>query len=326
MKRFSIIVLASLAAFVASAGWVATPLDITVETAVAPVLIVTTGTVTELAAPAAGDSYYLTALTVSQIEPLPLGTHTVATTGTVTTVESPSASESYALTLIRCDTLLSETPANPTNTCTVDFGGGVSYVFSNATPSVATDVTVTNETVITVTLGATVTNLPALTFYRVWLPDTNTVAVTLITESGATTNAYSLSNGASTAGAGVWVTEDDSITVTLSDTVTNLPAITMSRIDSPVTKTYLLTGNAHWNLYGARPGSALVPGGTGTSVSVSINYAGGETVAYASFTNGAAGVTSDAPTRLIPRDAVTVTAKGVTNSPTVRVLREAWQD
>ena len=322
MKRFSIIVLASLAAFVASAGWVATPLDVTVDTPVLPVLLATTGTVTVIAAPDSGTSYFLSSVATGALLPLPALTHTVATTGAVTAVASPPAGESYALNLIATDAML---PANPTNSVTVDIDG-VLYGMTNTTRSIAAAVTVTNGSTIQVTLSATVTNLPTLTFYRVWNPDTNIVTVTIIQDSGATTNSYALTNGTPVASAGLFVVPGDSITATRSGSVTNLPTLTMHRIESPAVATRLITGNGHWNLYGARLASAVSPGGPDTSVAVSLQYAGGATASYASFTNGAAGITSDVPLRLLPLDTVVVTVSGATNSPTVRVLREAWQD
>jgi hypothetical protein len=321
MKRLTCLTLALLVAFAASAGWVSSPLDVTVPTPTVATAVALTGAVTVVAAPAAGSSYYLDTVSLGTLLPLPALTHTVATTSTVTSVAAPPSGQSYVLNLLATSTRL---PANPTNCVTVAVDGST-YLMGNTTNSVVATNTVTSASTITVTLSATVTNRPTLTFYRVWSPDTNTYALQLV--RNATTNSYAFTNGSLTRTVGLWVTNGTSITATRSDTVTNLPAVTFALIASPTTVTRPLAAGDQWNLYGARLASTIAPDGAGeNTLAASVVYSGGRAVSYATFTNGAAGTTSDAPTRLLPGDTISIVATGATNSPVVRFPREIWRD
>lgn len=305
----------------ASAGWEADPLYITISTPLTPVYISTTGGVTVIEAPETGASYYLGSVACGDLLPTAPLVHSVATTGTVTVVSSPPVGESYLVNLLSCPGIL---PAVATNTATVALGTNT-FVFTNGITTARAAVLVTNGMPISVTLSAGVTNRPAVTFYRSYYPDTNTLTLSFIQGSG--TSSYVLSNSAPSAAAGIWVSPGATITATRSGSVTNLPVLTFTRIVSPATTSVTLTGNDQRRLYGARLASGVVPDRAGTNtVTITIAYHGGPTVAFCSFTNGAAIYETSTPPWVLPWDTITATVIGATNSPVVRIPCERWKD
>lgn len=324
MKKTLFLMLAALISFAFAApsfaGWVADPVEITVPTPFVSETVATTGAVTTIDAPASGHSYFLRDIACSQIKPVADFTHTVATTGRVTVVAAPPSGQYYLLNLVACPGML---PALPTNTVTVTAGTN-SYVFTNGTTTARASALVTNGASITVTLSGGVTNLPPLTFYRTWYPDTNTLSLVFVQD--ATTNTFVFSNSVSTAAVSLWITNGTSMTATLSASVTNLPALTFTRVHSPATNTFTLTGGDQWRIYGARMATGIRPALDANALSVSAVYANGYSESYCSMTNGSAPYSPAAALLLLPLDSFRVIVTGATNSPSVRFPAERWND
>jgi hypothetical protein len=327
MKRFltTVFLFALLGALFArpsfAAGWVPQPVTLTLPITNSALAVATTGTVTAVAAPAYGTSYFLNSVAVGPILPVPTGSHTAATTGTVTTIAAPPATQSYLLSAITVGAIL---PASVTNKLTLAIDS-LSYAFSNATLSAISTQTVTSASVITATLTAGVTNRPTLTFTRTWSPDTQTVAVVIISGDGATTNTYTLSIAAASTNVptGYWVESNATITVTRSASVTNLPALTFYRLPSPATYTRTLLPHEHWRLWGARPASTILPAGTTLGVAYTYGLGGTATTAN-SFVSGAVPTVLTSYVWLSPGDTITLTSAQVTNSPSVKIMAERY--
>jgi hypothetical protein len=144
---------------------------------------------------------------------------------------------------------------------------------------------------------------------------TNTLTVTVIT--GAETNSYAFTNGAAAAASSGWLTESSEISAALSDGVTNLPAVTLTYIASPVTVTRILAPHERWKLYGLRRSGDILSTSETNTVTVTALPAYGEASTLGSFTNGAVAVTLSSALSLWPGDTLSLTATQVTNSPTV---------
>ena len=301
-----------------------------------------TGAVTIIAGPPTNQSYTITGITASAILPAGLSktlalaidgvtntfgqstltaavTQTVAHTSSIRLLLAAGVTNTPTLTLAR-------TWSPDTNTVTLVIDN-VTNTFVGATLAAASTQTVTDASSIQITRAATVTNTPTLTFARTWAPDTNTVAVTTITASGATTNTYTLSRlAASTNFAGYRVTHADTVSITLASGVTNLPALAFARIPSPISVTRTLLPHEHWRIYGARPASTIASDAAGPTLAASYAYAvaSGAASPTASFTNNAAASVLSTAIWLSPGDAITATVTGATNSPTLRLMLERF--
>ena len=151
-----------------------------------------------------------------------------------------------------------------------------------------------------------------------------TATFTRISSGGATTNTYAFTNGAASSSAGVWFETNDTITVTLSGTVTNLPVLTYTYIGSPATTNVTCMAGDQWLISGARPSSAILP--TGATNTLSASYTGGAAESLATFTNGGAAYLPATPVWLSLFDSVTLSLSRCTNSPSFRVMRQRWID
>lgn len=151
---------------------------------------------------------------------------------------------------------------------------------------------------------------------------TNTLTVTVI--CGSVTNEYAFTNGSPAQAAGCWINPSDTVSLSLSATVTNLPTATLAYIASPATVTRTLLPHERWRYWGARRCSAILPAATTNTIAVSASYAYGETSALATLTNGCPISTASSYLSLLPGDNITLTATQVTNSPTVRLHVERF--
>lgn len=186
-------------------------------------------------------------------------------------------------------------------------------VTATGTVSVAALPAATQRYIISVSSGAI---LPAA-------PD-HTATLVRISQDGATTNTYAFTNGAATASAGVWADVADTVTLTLSESVTNLPVIAYTYIASPTVTNITCYAGDQWQLCGARPSSAILPAGATNTLSV--NYTGGASETLATFGNGGAAYLPAVPVWLSLFDTVTLTAVRCTNSPSFRIPRLRWID
>jgi hypothetical protein len=141
MKRFSICLLLLISALPAVAGWEALPVDVTVSTVAADSTVATTGTVTEISAPASGASWFVSAISVSGMLPADL-----TATATVSIVQGEVTNE-YALA-------------------------------GSNTTSDAVNMLVSSADAITATLNDGATNLPSIVFSSFAFPATSTVLLT----------------------------------------------------------------------------------------------------------------------------------------------------
>jgi hypothetical protein len=141
MKRFTICLLLLISALPAVAVWEAFPVDVAVSTVSADSTVATTGTVTEISAPASGNSWFVSAVSVSGMLPADL-----TATATVAIVQGEVTNE---------------------------------YVLAGSnTTSAAVNLPVTDTDTITATLNEGATNLPSILFSRFAFPATSTVLLT----------------------------------------------------------------------------------------------------------------------------------------------------
>lgn len=137
---------------------------------------------------------------------------------------------------------------------------------------------------------------------------------------------YVFTNGSpAQASADGWIGDAAVITVTLAASVTNLPAVRLAYIPSPLTVTRALLPHERWRCWGARPASPILPAATSNAIAVSASYAyaAGPGALY-SLTNGAAPALETAALRFLPADTLTVTGARVTNSPVIRLELERF--
>lgn len=156
------------------------------------------------------------------------------------------------------------------------------------------------------------------------LPSTGTVAVAVIS-GGSTNTIATLTNGTAWAVSAGWLVSADTLRLTRYG-ATNLPSVALTFYASPVVTNITLYAGDQWQICGAHPSSGLTPAATTNTVALSASYYGGASDTLATFTNASAAYLTTSPAWLSLFDSVTLTATRLTNSPSLRIVRQRWID
>lgn len=182
------------------------------------------------------------------------------------------------------------------------------------------------NTLLVLTRPAAVTNLPTLSIVRHVQPaSTNTVTLALVnSDASATNNLATLASGQTAALSAEWAETTDTLLLTRSAGVTNLPTVTLSHYPSPVT-TNLATLSAAdaWKLHGLAALADPQPAADTNGLSLTATYAAAPSAAtLAGLTNAATAYAPSSPLWLFSADVLSVTATRVTNAVPLRGILE----
>lgn len=181
------------------------------------------------------------------------------------------------------------------------------------------------NTILVLTRPAAVTNLPTLSIVRHVQPaTTNTATLAIVSADDSATNTLAaLTDGQTASLSAEWAETTDTLMLTLSAGVTNLPSVTLGHYPSPVTTNLAVLSAADaWKLHGLSALADPQPAAETNGLALTATYAAAPSAyALATLTN-AASYAPSAPLWLFSADVLAVTATRVTNAVPLRGILE----